>query len=1573
VYEGAGNELNEDEAYPVYAIQNARNRLKMIRQLNNWGAELIRLGHHFRVRDARFVPISLFRGNGWYNFQHIPAGRQFQNELDSQLRPRFELRVQLAILSGKYFPDIPPDGKITVGECGSGAHKGDHPVQAIRFNVPLINYGSGVTPAYGSQWTVAGQSLATSLVNDAEYEFQILTPFSFTFSGVTQTMSASLVLNLAASDDPVSSELRWLSPTSGFTETRPASIFTTKTGQSGSDTWCVELANLNFIPDAVMRVTTMENLASVGHPLPRLRFQSEYPFLTLGIVCTSAVAFTSFVLLAGAAQLVRLHPTDVAVVGTPTVALAPGSTVAVSSLPATTLNVSVQDLPLPVHVTGSLGTLDVSVTDVRPTVIPLWISDTRVPPLPEESKAEHGFDAVEQAARNRMMHASHGNGNEDHKQETWAGDASDDEKGVVMPTFYDPPEAEVLVPLDAKLLETAISDFRLDELHGSVLRFVFDCPLPLSNAYDALENDASDMVSGSAVATLATTLPVGPGPQRPPKGGATPLAPKPQPSAAQPILAPDLPHNMVTQRLAALDRIVAAIRKGKLDFFTWLLRRRPDRDWAIAVCARAWGKGWDAVDLERKAVSMWLAYPSELERRDWIARYMMDDNRIQRVVTEALGGALTTVSPGWFNSARVFKTEADAHNAAMHAYNGNPVSVATMADVKALPTYDSFTEDSKTDERFDGQLAAMKISLQTADTNPTDSSVAAQSVVRAATQTPNGLLTQRVTFEPLETTMYPRRVADVAPNFINSPYRTQWTRFVGMAVLGQPLEATPLWKKLGGELLRDGFQMGRNDTLAPNGFKQWDVLTLGQMTAPNGFDMSQPILKLKLWHKILTWGTTSAVFLPTCNDVSKFDPPVRGSNIDNGGLAINIADPMGYGEGLGGATSIYPFEGGASGTVTFHVCLDTVPLDHRANLAVFPRAFIRVLGDTGKEYAVMIGSMIKWPFLWYNVLRRVANGPIGAFVNHSYTPHALTTYVDGFLDLHVLLPRTGSGLNPTTQAAANLACIRPPRSGPDASTAIAADADLNVAYFGGAGPFSVPVCEYMYTWRHAITSEDIRVYLMALYRLADVTAFINMADERVAMCAVRYAPMVTAAAPAHCDNGQTQILPDGRTLQAEVAAFPLTVLPDAGFLIPEFDVIAWNHLAMGTRTAPNYPPSNPVSSPMLTKPQNVYWTTLQARTFAITRHLILASTRLSAQTWDNSFAVGVNHEMRDYVNDFYWGGAMGQGFKSAPNGALCAAMYKKAHGTALWMDQFKNTVYDYLTRPTTSFTTIHNGVQGGGAVLYHMYVPVFLPDIWIWSTLESCPMHMAPYPPNNSIDGTTGLMTPDLSITKVVANRAVHVRVTNKDDRITEFQLPDWNDFELWNLGLWVEWSLIIGQPVTAVYRDGGVVPNLPVARIFSPTIINPDLSTFGTNRRYGTAFDGSRLIYPLTDDDGNNIFYVVSNADSEVLSNIIVGQQKAFLNAWLLKHSIPVSTLKSGIIASSQSKQRSRARALRAAVGGDPPGDMAMVAAVEAAAAEAFKPVNKVGAVVVELGSLIQGVGGTVQQPGTAAPPVVS
>jgi hypothetical protein len=1415
-------------------------------------------------------------------------------------------------------------------------------VSVPHFTLPSPATLSGSTLVPLVSWLLPSGTVAGDFA-DTEWDVHVTSPTTIIHGG--GSVFSSVTLGLCTY--PFASDLHIVAPVgvAGTTLTQAGNLVMEH--DEGRRNTYVELTSVSLVPNATLRT-------AASSFVPRLRFSATGAPYSLYLVyrCPIAETYPSFGVQGGSFYLRLVRPSSASVV--------------VSNFPAVQ-TVSVNNFPAPTSLTN------VNIQSVSPTSTPLWISDMRTPPLP----GSDGYAEYLQRTASSRAHALHGNTTLALSSFTTDSDTFGDD-GVPaaysdsVPAVYD--DCPFFpVDLDATLLDVAIADHKLDDDRANILRFVFGVELPLTNSFDGLEIDDDDMPDGSARVVLDSVAPVvairtpAVNPEAAGRRGLKNDKPVPARVAAE-LKVPDMAH-LAEQRVSVLDRICARLRAQKTGMASWLMHRRPNTEWAIAVAARFWGKGWAPVTLDQQATSVWLLYTTDYDRRIWIAKFMMSDVRIQYIVTNTLCLPIAAHCNAWFNSAKVLPAEADAHNAKMHAIHGNTV-ITTMDDVLASPTLDSYTADEKVEDRFNGRAAALAISMLPSDTNPTDANVAVQSLLRAQSQAPNGIITSGVIMEPLETTMAPRMECAVPPALVPATSGTRWTRFVSMGVAGLPTVPTRLWTTLGVDALQDKFQMGRNDTLAPNGFKQWDVLNLGQLAVPNGFEMSAPLLKLKLWHKILSWKNTNTTFLPTSNDLSRFDPGMNGSNLVGGGIAVNTPDPTGFGEALGGAAAHYPFDGGSAGTVTFHICLDTVPMDHRCNLVVFPKCMLRALGDLGKEYAVFVGMLIKWPFLWYSVMRSTRNGGLGPYTMEKCAPHALTTYVDGILDIHVLLPRTGSGLNPTSQAAATACLIQAPWTGPLASAALGATQMLNVAWMGGPGPFSVPACEYMYTWSTAIGPEDIRVFIMCMYRVADLSAFINMADERVAMCAVRYSPMVTTPNAVRNFYSSVQILPDGRCLSEVPGIFPQDVPPESGFIIPEFDNIAWNHLALGTRVCEGAPPSDPKASPMLSQAQNVYWMTLQARRIAITRHMLLSTTRLTADTWNAAFRNGLNHEMRDYVRGFYCNGTFSTVPTGSENGPLLEAIHKHTHHEALFHDQFGLSVYSYMLRPYQSYATIHNGLAGGLAAVQDRFVPVFLPDAWMWGTLPVVPRCLAPYPPNWGNKGTTGIVTDDMRIVQIGQRRAPHVRMSNTTDRIFENELPEWNDAELWNLGLWIEWAQNTGAAIVTSYRDGTVHPTFAAAHIYCPTVAFPDPSSAGFVRAAGTVLDGTRMSLPLVEDDGTSIFYSVTNVVSIQLSNIMTAREKAMMNVWLFNNVVPVDALKVSNGAGGMSKQRLAAQAARAKMKTDPPGDLPLLAGVslEALAMRVAEPAIQAGGRALQaLGATLAGDNATVQATGVA------
>lgn len=503
-----------------------------------------------------------------------------------------------------------------------------------------------------------------------------------------------------------------------------------------------------------------------------------------------------------------------------------------------------------------------------------------------------------------------------------------------------------------------------------------------------------------------------------------------------------------------------------------------------------------------------------------------------RRVESGIRVELDKVSPGWWASVKVLETERDAHNRWMHSYNGNPVVVNSMEEIKTLPKLDDYGHDQKTDNRFNGAIAELAVNTTKNGTNPNNATQATRAVMRCRTQNAAGALQDRQDLEPLENYMIPRQVWDAGPlNVVASPYGLSWVHFSAFNVTGLPMEDTPFWLQVGKSELEDNFQLGRTDNISPNGFRSFDVKELGKAAPIYGLEMSTFALKLKLWHTTLMWQPGNTAYLPLSNDLGRFDPRMV-TQPDNQLYPLSVNDGPIATENWGGDANVFPMCEGQTGTLTFHICLDSVPEQHKSTVIVMPRIFASIFpNNPAKAIAIFVACLAPWPFCNYFVRRDVANSVNANLANVRCLPFSCAVKVDGILDLHILLPRQGTGAVPGSPADAATRALVRPIYGPNASALYPAGGAIGIAYVAvGAPAFQIDLAQYLYTWALGVSYIDLALFSSQMYRLGDMSAWFNLAEDRVASTCVRYSPMTTNVAPVISSATHAQLLPDGRRI-----------------------------------------------------------------------------------------------------------------------------------------------------------------------------------------------------------------------------------------------------------------------------------------------------------------------------------------------------------------------------------------------------------------------------------------------------------
>lgn len=1195
------------------------------------------------------------------------------------------------------------------------------------------------------------------------------------------------------------------------------------------------------------------------------------------------------------------------------------------------------DPPLPILTTGSTTT-DVRLVD---SVVPhpIWTSDLSAQP-PATTWAISSED------RNRAMHALNGNidsdlpsdYNPDHRVDrSWVGGAAD----VVF-------DQEVHKHLDVVLDSSNFRNSIKSDLYYAICNFVFqfgdDNPFDnLANSEEEVYQDLDFEDEPPDLLDISPEEPANQPPKPKPERKTPPVVAKEEKEEEAPRTVLD-PVARRKQREAALERIAYKL-KGQGLFLHWLLTAPVDVNWAAAVAEVRWGDWRSATDPEAKLVRLWYEMKTRRSRgltmRLEFAHYADECLPGWSICCESntpLKTELDAKCPTWWSDIRVLKVEADAHNAYMHALNGNPVFVNTMGDVLSLPETTSYFEDHKTDNRFDGLAAASLLQTSMPGSNQYNDGLSMSNYLRMRRQLGDGSISQDWYMAPLEATMIPRQIW-IGAGVGAAPFRPSWVVYADRPVQGQVLTASNFWAKQGQKDLMDGNQLGRDNIVNTNGYKLVDVNILGMRESANGLDMSMFVLKARLWQQLLCWMTNRYQELPVTNDLTADPAMVTQPGVPQGPYSL-VNHPVpgeSWGMSLAPPTPWFPMNGvvggiGLRGTIAFHICLDSVPVEHRANVVVFPSALTGMFTTRGKALAIFCALMAPWPF--FNVaIRRTVDNNLGAgAVQIACTAFANTVYLSGLTDIHVLIPRGAGGVGPNAQAEANVKAQERPHMGSfltDIPVMANAPMDVSFVAAGGVGVQNYHLCAYLASWVPDITLLDIAYFLRGVNQMFDISTWLNMADERVAMSAVRYHAMTSNAAPVVSEATFREIAPDGRCVTTLGMAYPLPHPPAPMFSIPSFDIVAWNHMALGTRVCSTCPPSMASMSPRVTKISQVYWATLHARQFAMVWHIYQHFLRIPARVWDEPNFNWPNQEMPAIVNSQYSNRVVNNRFVHSDAGPAMHNIYKNCHNQSLFSDQFGNTVYDYLEPPQAGYVSAHDGQNPPN---YEDEVcPVFFNDLYMCALLNKVPRALSLLPPVGGREGTSGIVIGDMTMLRTGAHFAPACNPSNQIDRLEETDSPDWDQNELWNVKVLMRWAAA-QAPAVQVFtmdRNGNPIALQPMPWYVAMPLQH-DVNIPVGQEIARTNCGMSSLWWPLVDGTGLRLFYALAQAPMNQFAPVMLARIRGDLETVLLPGTnVPGTLLWSNKPGPGISKQRALIMRVFSQASADPPGDMSLASAV--------------------------------------------
>lgn len=1046
---------------------------------------------------------------------------------------------------------------------------------------------------------------------------------------------------------------------------------------------------------------------------------------------------------------------------------------------------------------GGLGTYsrfgrDVSLVGMSQQEGPLWVTDVRpqgVPLVPPTALSEAvravepaprhtGSAAADQAAHNAEMHAGNGN-----------GFVSALLTQIDAPTITEVSEFEERSPVPDNLDLSQLPDWVRDSLEANqqppaldkwcesdaimmASRYVADEEGPYEpidqNYFKPLVDltDLEEYTLEDEAEPRAMRIPrkITEAPPKKKEGSGPPRRKAETPTEAAPSTKVALdPTAKARNRAAVLKRLSSQLcemssRRATQWFMRWLWTKNPSRNLGCQV---------------------WRQYTSDIGRDTALNIDNANEWAISCYLTAADSAPTNPLVRGWEVYQRTpradpsfgewlqtqgldrltgeeqlkdgfLAAQASAHNAAMHAANGNIVVAKTMADVDAAPsTQECYAQPAGELPRINP--VAMEMAVTAFDTAPgkLSDNVSQGSLLRYDSQLLDNTVFQRLYIEPPEACFMMRTVRD--PNnpaaIINSAIRTLGGRFQAYPLPGLPLTATELDGMIIEAAIKANNNLGRSDNTNLNGFHAFDLAYLSRLKSIRGLTMDSCYLKLMLLHNIVSWVAQPDTLPMITAGSSDPETLIRVSNAPLAGINNS---PV-FGESCGGNDPVFPCQAaGTKGLLHFHVSFETVPNSERGEAVMLPANLLA--GD--KKPALMIALFVlmwsDWPHAFYTHSFDTTDiGGLNPGVQIALHFASLTR-VPGKTLLHVVLPRSTTSRNPTAQAEANAMVLHRPQAGPTASvggSAIAANALLNVNYRGG-NIIAVSLADYLYTWWTQFDTPSIAQFLIYMNAIYDIGKELDYAVEEAACQSWRHTRLTAEAPNIPIDvpynlkffdtTGQGHSLSQLRSPPADFPFIPNTA-PMA--IVAEPDVVAWNKVASGLAVPMGKGPQGVATfaelHPILGHYKAAYWSELINRAYSCAVQVHHLSVGVPAEMWRTAYDNTDNQAYRAIIRAHYVNNS--GGFTGAMKPPMGKAMERLMGNVMGYSPSTGSGGVSPLSNwlPTDqNYVTIENNI-GGNLVTT---LRAFIPDLWIWSHALKVPKWYMPFPTTSGGSGYQGML-----------------------------------------------------------------------------------------------------------------------------------------------------------------------------------------------------------------------------------------
>jgi len=525
--------------------------------------------------------------------------------------------------------------------------------------------------------------------------------------------------------------------------------------------------------------------------------------------------------------------------------------------------------------------------------------------------------------------------------------------------------------------------------------------------------------------------------------------------------------------------------------------------------------------IEYREDEKWLKYWRDLTNVEWSGRRSSDNRESRRVVdlVDQKARVGTTEEEAKNHNSEVHSTNGNIAvsrlsviamwlhmqwNKLMHALNGNTMFPSNMRDVMSLPSIDKVSSGSG--GSFPNVIGlASRISNIPSGYISTNANITNTSFINAPRIQINNTLTPTEQMLPTELIAQNRTyrgddsvwVGNQTERLCVSSVQTQNNP-------GIPIVLSPIGNELYDKFSTNGITNQNRQTMNTNGFAVSDIFEAASDQTVNNFVGESLYMKWLMQLQLCSnAGQVTVSNIYNFNQVELTDP--YSQTVNGTGVVLGINDSPIFGEGCGGDAAVFPFGNGQVGAIRFHVSIESVAVDRRANAIFVPNFLINSCSNPQVALALIVLGFSPWPYALHTY--EVANNDIDLNDPREsiFIDNCDTTALPGNYAIDIILPKSFPGPPPGNQGDANTTAVIVPTTGNTVTNLYAANDNLNICFLGGDNPYNL--CEYLYSyWADWSTSELVAMIITVMKAVGDDMGWIE-AWRKVAFLTTTYKPM----------------------------------------------------------------------------------------------------------------------------------------------------------------------------------------------------------------------------------------------------------------------------------------------------------------------------------------------------------------------------------------------------------------------------------------------------------------------------------